>query len=114
MESVFFSELALSISNESVHFYTKMAYKHLKTYNTTLEVECTGKDKNGQLVFGICMRYDNGDEEWYDPSSGGQAVAGWINKDEAQRVLQSKVLPNFGYAIYQRDLQLFHQNMTYE
>lgn len=114
MESKFPPELELSISDESVRLYTKMAYKHLQEHSATVAVECAGEDDSGQSIFGICMRSDDGDEEWYDPSSEGEAIAGWVSQNEAKRVLQVKVLPNLGYTIYQRDLQLFHQNMIHE
>jgi len=114
MESIFSTELELSISPDSVRLYTQMAYKHLQEHNATVAVECAGEDEHGRSVFGICMRSDDGDEEWYDPSNIGDALAGWINEYEAAQVLEAKVLPNLGYAIYQRDLQLFHQNMIYE
>ncbi|MHA2279818.1 MAG: hypothetical protein ACXAC5_02930 [Promethearchaeota archaeon] len=109
------SELEMTISSDSVRVYTQLAYKHLQERNATMNVVEAGKDDSGQSVFGICMRSDNGEEEWYDPADlGDDAIAGWLNKDEARSVLENKVLPNLGYAIYQRDLQLFHQNMIHE
>jgi hypothetical protein len=114
MQAKFPSELELTISSDSIRLYTQMAYKHLQENNATVAVECAGQDEFGRDIFGICMRSDEGEEEWYDPSNIGDALAGWIDENEAAQVLEGKVLPNLGYAIYQYDLQLFHQNMTHE
>lgn len=114
MQSMFFPESELTIPNESVRFYSQLAYKHLQEHNITIAVEYAGEDETGQSIFGICMRSDDGEEEWYDPSDVKQAMAGWINKKEAHHILKTKVVPNLGYVIYQRDLQLFHQNMIHE
>lgn len=114
MESLSTSELELNISLESIKVYVELAHKHLNEHNATVDVEEAGVDESGRSIFGICMRSDE-DEEWYDPEAqGDDTIAGWIERDEAQKILETKVLPNLGYAIYQRDLQLFHQNMIHE
>jgi hypothetical protein len=115
MEPTFTPELEMSISPDSVRIYTQLACKHLQEHNATVDVVEAGTDDSGQAVFGIRMLSDDGDEEWYDPASlGDNSIAGWLSEDEARSVLRTKVLPNLGYAIYQRDLQLFHQNMIHE
>lgn len=115
MEPVFTSELEMAISPDYVASYVQLAHKHLDEHKAIVHVEEAGVDERGQSIFGICMRSDEGEEEWYDPADQGKdTIAGWVDKDEAQNVLETKVLPNLGYAIYQRDLQLFHQNMIHE
>ena len=70
----FSPEIELSISPDSVRVYTELAYKHLQQQNATVDVEEAGTDDTGHSVFGICMRSNDGDEEWYDPSNvGGDA-----------------------------------------
>lgn len=114
MQSLLTSEMGLTISSDSVENYAQLAYRHLSDHDASIDVEEAGVDETGKPIFGICMRSEDG-EEWYDPADqGDDIIAGWVDRDEAQVVLDTKVLPNLGYAIYQRDLQLFHQNMIHE
>lgn len=106
MESI--SELEVQISSESVKRYVQVAHKHLTEHNTFLGVSVAGVDEMGEEVFGICMRSEDGEEEWYSPDD--ESITGWNEKD-AQSVLKNKVLPNLGYVVFQRGLQLFHMNM---
>lgn len=108
MESI--SELQLQISPESVEMYTQVAQKHLNEHSASLDVSCAGVDETGTEVFGICMRSSDGQEEWYVPDGDDESIMGWDEQD-AHFVLNHKVLPNLGYAVFQRDLQLFHMNM---
>ncbi len=115
MDPLFATKPELAISSDSIRNYVQLAHKHLNKHDSTVNVEKAGTDESGRSIFGICMRSYDGDEEWYDPADQSEdTIAGWFDKDEAQNVLDTKVLPNLGYAIYQRDLQLFHKNMTHE
>ena len=110
---MFTSELKLNISPESVQNYIQMAHRYLCENSATLNVEKAGADEEGQLIYGICLRSQDGQEEWYDPNElDNQTFAGWINEELAKNILETSVLPNLGYSIHQRDLQKFHQNMV--
>ena len=110
MESI--STLDIEISPEIVESYTQLAKKHLEEQVAVLEVSCAGVDESGSAVFGICMRSVDGQEDWYDPGEAADSIIGWSNKQDASTFLKKKVLPNLGYAVLQRDIQLFHMNMT--
>ena len=106
------SKIELTISQVQVDAYVDLACRYLLKHDAVIDVEEAGVDETGQSIFGICMRSEDG-EEWYDPADQGKGtIVGWIDKNEAQEVLDNKVLPNLGYAIYQNNLQLFHQNMV--
>ncbi len=105
--------IEISLSGECTQTYKELADKHLQKNNITIEVLSAGQNEDGSNVYGICMIYPNGLKEWYDPhKETHNAIAGWDNKDDARVILESKVLPNLGYLIHQRDLQLFHRNMN--
>lgn len=109
---MFSTELELTISPESMRQYKKLAYKHLDEQNTTVSVACAGLDADGNKVFGIRLISDDGEEEWYDSQEGNsRTLLGWDDEKDANLELENKVLPQIGYAIYQKDLQLFHKCM---
>lgn len=104
----------IEISSESLDMYSKIACEYLTKQKAVIDVRCAGVTDSGQTIFGICMKSDDGKEEWYDPDdyTTTDSVVGWDNEEDAQSMLMSKIMPNLGYAIHQRDLQLFHQNMN--
>jgi len=108
---MFVKELELEISLESILQYKEIAEKHLDEQNSILDVALAGFDSNGDEIFGIRLISDAG-EEWYDPEEDGfDSLVGWNDKSDAYFELENKVLPQIGYAIYQKDLQLFHKFM---
>lgn len=109
---MFCAELELTISPESVRQYKEIAHKHLLEHNSTVGVACAGVDEDGNKVFGIRIISDDGQEEWYDPKeAGNHTLIGWDDEKDAYVELENKVLPQIGYAIYQKDLQQFHKCM---
>lgn len=108
---MFSTELELTISPESIRQYKELAYKHMVEQSTTIGVACAGLDADGNKVFGIRLILHDGEEEWYDPQEDSRALLGWDDEKEANLELENKVLPQIGYAIYQKDLQLFHKCM---
>lgn len=109
---MFSTELELSLSSESLRHYTEIAYKHLHEQNSTVGVAIAGLDEDGNEIFGIRMVSDDGEEEWYDPKEDGlHTLVGWDDENDAHAELENKVLPQIGYAIYQKNLQLFHRRM---
>lgn len=93
--------------------HKNLAYKHIDEQNSTVGVACAGVDKEGNKIFGIRLLSDDGKEEWYDPQEAGSStVLGWNDEADANFELENKVLPQIGYAIYQKDLQMFHRCMT--
>lgn len=109
---MFSTELELMISSESIRQYTEIAYKRLHEQNSTVGVAFAGLDENGDKVFGIRLVSDDGAEEWYDPEEpGSHTLIGWGDEKDACHELENKVLPQIGYAIYQKDLQQFHKCM---
>lgn len=109
---MFLTELELGISPESTHQYKEIAYNHLDKENSILGVALAGLDSNGDEIFGIRLISNEGEEEWYDPEEdGSHTLMGWNNEKDAYFELENKVLPQLGYAIYQKDLQLFHKFM---
>ena len=106
------SGLETTISQDSINNYIKLAHTHLLKSNSTINVKEAGANENGKPIFGICIEWDNGQEEWYDPYKlGKNTIAGWENEQEAKEILINQVIPNLGYAIHQLKLKLFHQNM---
>jgi hypothetical protein len=111
---MFSSELELDVSPESLHLYKEIAYRHLNEHNSTVDVAIAGIDQEGDEIFGIRLMSDEGEEEWYDPDNSGEdTMVGWKDRDEAYAVLENKILPNIGYALFQQELKQFHQNMIY-
>jgi len=111
---MFSSELEIDVSSESLDLYKSIAYKHLNEQNSTVDVVLAGIDQDGDEIFGIRLVSDEGEEEWYDPEdSGDHSMVGWRDKEEAYFVLENKVLPNLGYALFQQDLKMFHQSIVY-
>lgn len=112
---MFSAELELTISPESVRRYKDLAYKHLDKQNCTVSVACAGQDADGNDIFGIRLALAGGKEEWYDlnnnSSTLSSALLGWNDKEDANLELENKVLPQIGYAVHQKDLQLFHKCM---
>ncbi len=105
------SGIELEISMESLARYRRVALDHLEKHQATVNVADAGKDDLGNQIFGICMRFGES-EEWYDPNDVGEStLVGWNSIEDANQVLVNKVLPNLGYAVHQRDLQAFHQNI---
>lgn len=105
-----FVEIGLPISSESIEFYKKKAHRYLNSNKATLRVSSAGTDETGRTVYGIKIKFCDGREEWYD-SDDDEVLVGWTDIKDAFIVLQDKVLPNLGYALYQQDLLAFHQNM---
>ena len=103
----------IEISPESLDMYTEIAWEYLEKQKAVIDVRCAGVTDSGQTIFGICMKSDDGKEKWYDPEdyTTTDSVVGWNNEEDAHSVLTCRIMPNLGYAIHQRDLQLFHQNM---
>lgn len=108
---MFSTELELTISPESVRQYKELAYKHLDEQNCTVSVACAGEDADGNKIFGIRLLSDDGEEEWYDSYNDSSALLGWNDEEDANLELENKILPQIGYAVYQKDLQLFHKCM---
>ncbi len=108
---MFSTELELTISPESIRQYKELAYKHLDEQNCTVSVACAGQDADGNDIFGIRLVLDDGEEEWYDPHNDSRTLLGWDDEEDANLELENKILPQIGYAIHQKDLQLFHKCM---
>lgn len=110
------TELELTISSESILQYKELAYKHLDEQNATVSVACAGLDTDGNKVFGIRLVSDD-EEEWYDSQrqvmgADSRTLLGWDDEEDANLELENKVLPQIGYAVYQKDLQTFHKCMA--
>lgn len=109
---MFYSELTLAISPESIRQYTELAYQHLHENNSTVGVARVGVDEEGNDIFGIRLTSDDGQEEWYDPyESDARIGLGWTKEEDAAFELSNRVLPQIGYSVFQKKLQLFHINM---
>ena len=108
---MFSTELELTISPESVRQYKELACKHLDEQNCTVSVACAGQDADGNDIFGIRLTLDGGAEEWYDSHNNPSTLLGWNEEEDANLELENKVLPQIGYAVHQKDLQLFHKCM---
>ncbi len=108
---MFSTELELTVSPESIQQYKEIAYKHLHQHNSTVGVALAGLDAKGNEIFGIRLISDDGEEEWYDPEDGLHTLMGWDDEKDAYSELVNKVLPQLGYSIFQKDLQLFHKCM---
>lgn len=107
---MFSTELELTISSDSIRQYKEIAYKHLHEHNSTVGVACAGEDAEGNKIFGIRLISDDGQEEWYDPKEAGDhTLMGWNDEKDAHVELEQKVLPQIGYAVYQKELQQFHK-----
>lgn len=108
---MFSTELELTILPESIRQYKEIAYKHLQEQNSTVGVAFAGLDADGNKIFGIRLVSDDGEEEWYDPEDGSHTLLGWNDEKDAYTELEDKVLPQIGYAIFQKELQQFHKCM---
>ncbi len=108
---MFFTELELQVSPESIRQYKEIAHRHLHELNSTVDVAFAGLDADGNKIFGIRLVSDDGEEEWYDPEEGAHALMGWDDAKDAYTELENKILPQIGYAIFQKDLQQFHKCM---
>ncbi len=104
-------ELELIVPPESIRQYTEIAHRHLCEHNSTVGVALAGIDEEGNKIFGIRLVSDDG-EEWYDPEEGSSTLMGWNDEKDAHIELKNKVLPQIGYAVFQKDLHQFHKCMA--
>lgn len=107
---MFSKELELTVSSESIRQYKEIAYRHLQDQNSAFHVAVAGVDEEGNEIFGIVLVSNDGEKNWYDPE-GLDTLMGWDAEEDAYTELEDKVLPQIGYALFQKDLELFHKSM---
>jgi len=112
MES-YVAELLSQLPKEVIEHYKSLAYDYLERNDFILEVMFAGGDEDIQDIHGICLRKEDGYEEWYDSQENNSGtLLGWSEEVEAQTFLDNEVLPNLGYLVHLREFQLFHTYMT--
>lgn len=108
---MFSEDIELKISSDSLRHYREIAYKHLHESSSAVGVALAGLDEGGNRIFGIRLVSNDG-EEWYDSKGEEHVIVGWDDEKDAIIELETKVLPQLGYAIHQKDLQQFHKCMN--